>query len=431
MKRILLFLSLLLISISACQTDKDPELPVQNKDLEAEDVPETPTNSNETGITSPFAFNAVEEEIIQRNNIFAFNLLREVEADDMDKNILLSPFSASLAIGMLNNGAVGKTQTEIQQALGYANISIDELNSLYCKTDSLMTTGDKSVAFETANSIWADIHLPLLPLFKETNSTFFNAEVRNVDMQVPKTADTINQWCAGKTHDRIKKIVEENDIRNAAMLLTNALYFKGAWTYRFDEGKTQNKSFHNADRSFSVVPMMQMELTCSYAEKDNYQAVEIPYGNGTFSMLIVLPDEGVEISSLVRNMNAESWKDLQAELHSAAVNLNMPRFKVEYQRKMNDDLQALGMKAMFSDMTADFSKISSTALSVSLVLQKTFIEVNEEGTEAAAVTSVSMAFSAVNVPETLRDFIINRPFIYFIKEKKSGIIFFAGAVKML
>jgi serpin B len=386
------------------------------------------TGSQEGSTTE---FTATDREIIGRNNAFAFDLLREVSTKDTEQNVLISPLSASLALGMLNNGADGSTRKEIQSALGYGTISNTALNSLYLKTDNLMKEADTTTTFETANSIWINNSFPVLTTFKDVNTKFFNAEAINVDMDDPATAATINQWCSDKTHGKITDMIESTS--GAIMYLINALYFKGVWTVQFEKENTVDATFTNADGSSRQVPMMQKKLAYQYTQREKCQVIELPYGNQSYSMVIVLPKAGLEVSDIVRDLDVDGWNDILNRLSGTEVKVKLPRFSVEYKRRLNTDLEALGMKSMFQSSLADFSRISPNPLFVNVVDQKATVEVNEEGTEASAVTTVGMYTSALEPGAVIPipEFTADRPFLYLIREKSSDIIFFAGILRSL
>ncbi|MDR1557501.1 MAG: serpin family protein [Tannerellaceae bacterium] len=405
MKRIIIAWGILPALLLSCQTN-DPE----------------PRKTERINIVLTKA----EQEIVRQNNIFAFDLLRTVSRnEEQGKNLLLSPLSASLALAMLNNGAAGQTQQEIQETLGYGNITRDEMNGYFRKMLEAIREADTEVAFETANSIWIRKDFPVLETFKDVNREYYEAEVRNEDFSNPQTVGLINNWCADKTHDKIPDIIKQID-SDVVMYLLNALYFKGMWTYQFDKKATEPEAFANSDGSETLTPVMNLKETLHHREGETFDLLELPYGNESFGMLILLPKEGVSLSSVVDALDAETWENSLAGMYSKEVNLKLPRFKIEYERKLNDDLKEMGMVSMFGP--ADLSLIQpGRNLYVSMVKQKTFAEVNEEGTEAAAVTVVEMVETALPSSPVL--FHATRPFLYFIREQSTGTIFFSGAVQ--
>jgi len=370
-----------------------------------------------------------EQSVLEGNNEFAFNLLKEVVKDENEQgNIFISPLSATLALAMLNNGAAGATQEEIQQALGYGEVARKDVNTYFQKMVKAMQDLDDVTTFESANSIWISNDFPALQDFKDVNQTYYEAEIANVDFTDPTTENVINSWVADKTHDRITSVPYSPA---TVMELINALYFNAPWTLPFDESLTKDATFYNEDGTTSEIPMMTFgkEIMFNYSMRPSYQVLELPYGNEAFGMVLLLPNEGVSAESVVEDLDAAAWEDLQTRLMASSVEVYLPRLKLEYTRLLNDDLAALGMTSMFSPL-ADFSLISPWSFAVSAVLQKTFIEVKETGTEAAGATviiGVTSSGDAIRTP--VLEF--NRPFVYFIKEKSTGSIFFAGVTRKL
>ncbi|MDR3193842.1 MAG: serpin family protein [Tannerella sp.] len=374
-----------------------------------------------------------EQAVMQGNNAFAFELLKEVFRNEAEEeNIFLSPLSATLALAMLNNGAAGETQAQIQTALGYGEQSREDVNGYFQKMITAMQELDNSVSFESANSLWIAENLPVLAPFREVNQTYFDAEARNVDFADPATLELINGWIAEKTHDLIPKFL---DRLNPAlrMILVNALYFKGAWTLRFDVKNTKDAPFYNANGAAPDVKMMDFAeaVQLNYRQEAAFELVELPCGNKAFGMVLLLPHRDASLASIIEGLDAEAWESYVSGMRPQRLELRLPRFKSEYKRTLNEDLMALGMTSMFGT-NADFSLISDEDLLVSHVLQKTFIEVNEEGTEAAAVTGIPIVEMAAPIVEPVIPVLeFNRPFIYFIKEKSTGTVFFTGMIRNL
>lgn len=421
MKKSVIYL-LLLTGFMACESNTDP-LTEQEKEQEKEQQEQAANERTDIILTD------TEKQITADNNVFAFDFLRAVrENAKPDENILLSPLSASLAFAMLNNGAAGDTRSEIQGTLGYGGISIDAMNGYFQKMLAAMAEVDNTSAFEWANSIWIAEGFPVLKPFADVNKEHYDAEVRNEDFtDSGGTAKKINDWCAEKTHDKIPSIIGE--VRSdAVMYLINALYFKAEWSEPFDPDITRDGTFRNSDGSTSTVSMMHAQEGFNYYDGEQYAMAEFPYGNEAFSMVVVLPHEDVAVSSVVGNMKAEDWDKASGKMVKQTINVRFPRFKVQSDRALNDDLQAMGMASMFDPAKADFSLISPNPIFVSLVKQKASIEVNEKGTEAAAVTIIHMVGSSGGPEPPKPEFYMDRPFLYFIKEKSTGTIFFMGVM---
>jgi len=379
---------------------------------------------------------SVEQQLSKQTNTFAFNLFKTVYAGEKEnhQNILLSPLSATLALSMLNNGAAGTTWEEIQQTLGYGNTSQEEVNSYAQKIMNAMQTIDSRGVFESANSMWIQKDFSVLNAFKQVNQQYYDAEIRNVDFNQSATVQTINNWVNNKTHGKIPKIFE-NIPSLTRLILCNALYFKGYWTTPFAKELTTDAVFHAATGSEQMTPTMRNTLnSCLYTKMDNCAALELPFGNEAFGLVVILPDENTDISEIVSRMDGDWWmqvvKNLEGSSNNYKVNLEIPRFKLEYERTLNDDLIALGMQTPFSAKEADLSLISQDSLFVSEVKQKTFAQMNEDGMEAAAVTSINSTSSS-SFEYTPVNFKVNRPFLYFIKEKSTGLVVFAGVMNSI
>jgi serpin B len=401
-----------LLGLFACQNDSgvSPTPPLERRSIELTDA---------------------EWQIVEKNNLFAFDLLRTVSKNEQkDKNILISPLSASLALAMLNNGADGLTREEIQNALGYGDITRDEMNGYFQKMLEAMQEIDPQTTFNSANSIWIEQQFPVLSPFIEVNKTYYGAEIRNEDFANPATVGLINHWCSDNTKGKIPEIIDEIS-PNAVMFLINALYFKGEWSSPFDKSKTKDERFYNQDGSAPLIPTMNKTIDIPCHKAEDFTLAEFPYGNRAFSMVFLLPDEGVSLSSIVEKMDAQTWQQSLGELTNADIPVKIPRFKIDYERQLNDDLKEMGMQSMFD--SADFTLIHPTApLYVAFVKQKTFAEVNEEGTEAAAVTVNGVYGGPTAIPSpkpSITKFYVDRPFLYFIKELSTGTIFFIGEMR--
>jgi serpin B len=426
------FVIIALAVFFSCQSN-NPVLEEETIKIPDTQLPEDTTSTAPSGIRQDIPLTKNEQGIVQGNNAFAFQLLQTVARNGKEgENILVSPLSASLALAMLSNGAGGVTQGEIQAALGYGDGTRDDMNGYFRKMITAMRELDADVSFESANSIWIARGFPVLLPFKEVNQTYYEAEIRNEDFN-KATLDLINAWCAEKTHGNIPEILKAID-PGSALYLLNALFFKGAWATPFDRELTKEVPFHNQDGATPNVPMMDYGLVANliYSKEESFELTELPYGNGAFSMVFLLPQEGVSPASVIDNLSAPVWESCLSKSYLSRVKIRLPRFKVAYERALKDDLMALGMESMFNEH-ADFSLVSQIPLVVSSVLQKTTLEVNEEGAEASAATVIQMITTSdggfsVDPVQTIK---IDRPFIYLIKENSTGSIFFAGVIRNL
>ena len=392
------------------------------------DEGDAPSAANER---HDIALTKSEETLAKAGNGFAFELLRTVAgADSASDHVFLSPLSAGLAFGMLSNGAAGDTFDEISRTLGFGEASADVINDYYLKMLTELKAADKTVVLESANSIWVTNNFPVLDAFIQVNREKYEAEVRNEDFTDPATLALINAWCADKTHGKIKSILD-NFPANAMVCLLNALYFKGTWSKPFfDKSETNDDAtFTNDDGSPSLVSMMHSKLKANYAAGPGFELLELPYGNGAFGMVLLLPAEGSSARQVAASLDEAVWNDCLSQLSQRDINLSLPRFSLEYEIKLNDVLTAMGMPTVFDENKADFSRINPDVhLYLSLVKQKTTLDVNEEGTEAAAVTTVVLEKASFSPPVSLT---FNRPFLFFIKEKSTGLILFAGLANKL
>ncbi|MDR3060825.1 MAG: serpin family protein [Dysgonamonadaceae bacterium] len=363
---------------------------------------------------------------IEQDNLFAWDLFKTLSGETEDPNIFISPLSVSMALSMTMNGAKGATREEMETALRISGFSEDEINE-YCKTlREALLKADPLTQINIANSIWYHMGFPVENYFVQTNKIHFNAEVREVDFMDPQTTDRINRWCADNTNNKIPKIIDGVSA-DVVMYLINAIYFKGMWRMKFEKNNTQLKPFYTAEGQSESVKMMKMTSEFNYTSDNQAGYLELPYGNNAFSMVVILPHEDKTIDDVVANLNADAWNRNLKTLGAVKVNLELPCFKSECEYRLPTVLNKMGMVIPFTRL-ADFRGISrGGGLSISDVIHKTFIEVNEEGTEAAAVTVVSMFTSSSSQQQPpVIDFFVNKPFLYVIKENSTNVILFAG-----
>ena len=368
-----------------------------------------------------------QKEVVASANKFAFDLFVPVLTEKKGaENIMISPFSISSALSMTLNGAAGETFEAMKTTLCYADQTIEEINDAYLKLMTDMVPVDQRVTMEIANSVWVRENLDVVPDFITALEKWYLAQAESFDPADPGAVDMVNEWIAEKTHDKIQKMLESIG-PDVAMLLINAIYFKGKWSSEFDKDDTETLPFYVTPDSPVQVPMMKQTHDFAVADAGNATLVELPYGQGNYSMVVMLPDEGFTVADAAVTLTSENWDTWMTELKTGIteVDLSMPRFKYEYKRKLNDDLKALGMEIAFDPGKADFSNMCYHPLVISFVLHQTFIETNEEGTEAAAATVVGMVDTAMPMTATIN---INRPFLYFIRETTTGTIVFMGQV---
>lgn len=379
----------------------------------------------------PRALSAAELRLVAGGNAFAFDLLREVTRTlRPDSNVFLSPLSASMALGLALNGANGPTLNDMQTALRLTGLGEAELNGGYRRLILLLRGLDPRTEMRIANSMWARQGLVVQKPFADAARTYFDAQVATLDFGSPRAVETINEWVSSETHKRIPRMLDQIG-DDQVLFLINAIYFKAKWREAFDPKNTQDGPFHGADGRERSAPLMRQQKTIRYDETGDYQAVDLLYGNGAFAMTVLLPKAGRTASQMLQGMDSTGWKALTGRFQGAKVSLTLPRFRLEYTRRLNLDLEALGMKVAFDPSRADFSRIAQVSqerLYLSRVDQKTFVEVNEEGTEAAAATGVSVSPTSV---EQVVEMKVDRPFVFAIRERLSGTVLFLGLMNVI
>lgn len=373
----------------------------------------------------PRPLSASEQAVIGASNHFAFGLLREASRADTASNVFLSPLSASMALGMTMNGARGPTFEGMRSALGFGVMEPAEINAAYRTLIDLLLGLDGSVDMRLANSIWVDRTFPLHNAFVQTSLQSFDAKVSTLDFADPASVGTINAWVDQSTNGKIKKILDQID-PDLVMYLINAVYFKGTWTQQFDPKRTAEAPFRRADGTQQRVQMMHLpKANIRSLRNQGVEIADLAYGREAFSMTLVLPPEGQDLETWAGTITDAQWQGWMGQLRDAEMDVYLPRFRLEYDQVLNGTLKALGMETAFDEQAADFSGMSPLGgdLFIDEVKQKTFLEVNEKGTEAAAATSVGMG--PTSVPPS---FNANRPFMLVIRERLSGTILFVGLI---
>ncbi|NVO20904.1 MAG: serpin family protein [Bacteroidetes bacterium] len=384
--------------------------------------------SNKTGELKPVQLTEKQKLIIDQSNTFGFDFFRKSYAlSTGQSNLMVSPLSVSMAFGMVRNGASGLTLQEINHALGMDSMSNSEINESYKYIMETFSSLDPGVKMEIANSIWYRNTFNVEKDFVNTNTEYFNSEVTPLDFNSTEAVSTINSWVSAHTNQLIPKIINQIP-SDMVMYLINAIYFKGQWRDQFDKKNTLDKPFKLEDGSTKNCPMMARHSTIAYFEGDGFEAIELPYSQGNFNMVVMLPGEGKSVSDIVNQLSSEKWSNWYQRFLSTDVHLLLPRFTFSFDEKgMKQIMADMGMQSAFNPDLADFTRINKEgSLYISEVKHKTFIETNEEGTEAAAVTSIGVGVTSVPVT---KDFIVDKPFVFFIHERTSGTILFIGTVK--
>ena len=385
-------------------------------------VSEVPPTGPPPAPELPRALSAPEVEVIGAGNRFAFELLRE--ASRPGDNLFLSPFSASMALGMTMNGAGGETWNQMRDALGFGGLTEEEINAGYRSLLQILTGLDPAVETAIGNSVWTKQGFPVRADFVEVLREFFHAEATELDFASPSASARINEWIRSATGGQIEDIVPDVIPPDVLMYLINAIYFKAPWTFEFDPDDTRTEPFYPDDRSPRTVPLMTILRDFPYLETNEFHAVDLSYGGGAFSMTVFVPRDGVSVDDVVASLDATAWGDIAAGFVEVEVELFLPSFRMEYERQLMRDLEALGMVDAFDPMKADLTRLSPANLLISSVLQKAVVEVTEEGTEAAAATVVTVTPPSPPPPPVVVR--ADRPFLFFIRERLTGAILFVG-----
>ena len=363
-------------------------------------------------------------DFVSQGNDFAFDLISRVN-DTAEGDFFISPLSMQFLLGMLLDGADGQTADEICSVLGYGAGEVDDVND-YCLSMLKQLPGlDKKTKLEIANAIVVNQNYSLLDKFKTTTKKYFEAEVSNMDFSdATGTANKINKWCSRHTNGLVPKIIDKVEPDDIVYLM-NALYFKSQWKEKFSKSNTAQEPFTREDGSKLNVQMMKQEEDFRYQDNDILRAVCLPYGNWSYTMMVILPAEGKTLDDVIDYLNTESWNAFKRTMVTCDVDLWLPRFESKFEIRLNDLLSSMGMPSAFSPLAANFSAMSNTPLFLSLVQQNAAIKVDEEGTEAAAI-SFAVGKEMAAAPGEHVVFHADTPFLYLITESSTGAILFAG-----
>ncbi|MCR5680010.1 MAG: serpin family protein [Prevotella sp.] len=376
-------------------------------------------------VVLPSELTRAEQTMVNQSNEFAFNLFRE--AQDEVKSQVLSPISIVFALGMLNNGADGETLAQINNVLGFADTGADGINNFCYKMLNMAPNLDPLTKVMIANTVFLNKRYELQTEFVRKSNTFYNANPETRDFYDGKTLDVINQWASDHTEKMIEKVLDETSFApDAVSYLLNAIYFKGSWAKKFDKAKTVEEPFAHAGftEELTYVDMMRQTSDFEYAETDDCQALRLPYGNGSFQMTVILPKE--QSNALPKVPTAEEWLLLNNKMDPQLVDVSLPRFETDTDIDLKPIMTKLGMVDAFDEKKADFSYFCNRPVYIDLMKQVAKIKVDEEGTEAAAVTVIGVALTSIGTEPMPVVFHANHPFLYVISEKQTGAVFFIG-----
>ena len=408
-----------------------------SEDIVNEEVTDNEPLSNENNEFKPIDLTRAEQELVTANNDFAFNLFRKAGPrmtngaagpcfTEPNKSTILSPISITYALGMLNNGAAGETQAQINKVLGFGETGADGINA-FCK--KMLTEApklDKLTKVMIANTIYMNQGYQLKPDFVTKAKDYYDAEPESRNFADGKTMDVINQWASDHTEKMIDKVLDNYEFDPTAVsYLLNAIYFKGAWAEKFDKANTKDEAFINENNQEVQVPMMHQEHEFNYTEDEDCQALCLPYGNNAYRMTILLPKAGRTVYSLAQKLTTQTWQRYQW-MGTAIVDVKLPRFESKTNVDLKPVMMALGMPNAFSDYLAEFPHFCNVPTYIGLMKQVARIKLSEEGTEAAAVTVIGMYEKAMPQEPKHVNFHATHPFIYIISEQSTGAIFFIG-----
>jgi serine protease inhibitor len=379
--------------------------------------------------------NAVEEAptaaVAVAGNDFGFRLLGTLNANGTATNLIVSPLSVSQALTMTYNGARGSTKTAMARTLGIGAIDVSQLNASNRQLLEALHKADPDARLEIANALWLQKDLAVAPQFVALTKGYYGAAVRSLDFagNPLRATEMINAWVSRNTQGKIPSIVDRLE-PNTALVLTNAVYFKGGWSEVFDPQESKPRAFFGPDGKSAATPMMEQDGFYSYLETNDFQGIRLPYGNGQFAMYVFLPRARGGLGKLLKSLDKSHWAEWTKKFASSSGTIVLPKFEVRYGEKLNAVLEAMGMGVAFNKEEADFSGITPSHIYISDVEHKTYVKVDEKGTEAAASTAVVMRLlsKAMIVGGKSFSMVVDHPFAFAIAERGTGAILFVGTV---
>lgn len=410
----ILFILLVPFIVVGCSGNQNSSNANEDKNMQ--------TNEEETNHSSD------ESIIIESNNTLGFELLHEVES--VEDNIFISPLSAFIAVLLASNGADGETKREMKEALQIEEYRLDEVNeSVLALTNKLQQDVDE-MELLIANSIWLNDRYHFAGNFSEKANNFFATKQEMINIDDEKSVDLINDWVSEATNEKITEMVEKPLDQDFLAMILNAIYFHGKWQYPFDETNTTESIFYKETGEVSI-PFMMLEEELSYFENDIFQAVQLPYGSGDMSMQVFLPNENIDMEAFLEQLTEENWTIWNSEFQRMSGTIYLPKFQVEFESSLNKAFTELGIDLAFDKERAEFPNLieENEQIYMDEIKQKTFIDVSEEGTEAAGATSVEMRLTSAIVDEETFYMEVNRPFFMTIKDEETNALLFIGIIK--
>jgi serpin B len=382
----------------------------------------------ESPLTAQLPNPAVDSQFVDANTKFGFKLFKEILKQDSKKNVFVSPTSVAIALSMTYNGADGETQQAMAKALELQGMSLQDINQANDTLKATLENADPAVQLSIANSLWAKQGVAFKPDFMQRNQQFYGAKVTELDFGKPDAPKIINNWVKENTRGKIDQIVQQIQTDDVLFLI-NAIYFKGKWTKEFDKSQTTERPFYLSDGTQKQHPMMSQSGRYRYYENDSFQAVTLPYGTERLSLYVFLPRKNTTLDAFQQQLAVENWQQWMNQFQMRRGSIQLPSFKFEYEIQLNTALKSLGMEAAFDGSRANFSNMTSASVKIDEVKHKTFVEVNEEGTEAAAATSVRATLTSARMPEEPFQMVVDRPFFCAIRDNQTGTVLFMGSIR--
>ncbi len=379
---------------------------------------------------NPLEWAEDQVNLADANNTFGIGLLQELNTTQTNENIFISPFSVATALSMAANGAQGATQTQMNEVMAFNGFDMQAINEMYLSTINRITTLDEQVNMAMANAIWYDpSRLAINSDFANTITNYYNGEANGIAFQDPIAPSLINNWVSDATNGTIPTVLEGIP-DYAIMYLINAIYFKGNWQTPFDSLFTYSGDFNLTDGSTTTIDLMNAQTNIPYYNHEMFQAIDLAYGDSLFMMTVFVPNDGHSVHDIVSNLSLENYKNWLNALQNTQIMLQLPKFSIEYDQQLPTQLIAMGMDIPFAanaNVFPNFSNfgtpLTGNDMHITGVLHKTFIEVDEVGTEASAVTVVEVGVTSVpNYPVVAA----NKPFFFVIRERQANLILFAG-----
>ncbi|MFH1652945.1 MAG: serpin family protein [Pseudomonadota bacterium] len=411
-KRFLVLIVVLMIALSGC-----------NKGSSATDD----KKDNDNNINSDESAFSLDKNFVDANNTFALDFFKEMVGMEPDINLFISPASISFLMAMVYNGASDKTKDEMASALKFEDMSLDKLNEQFRYLAASIDNVDPKIELDVANSGWVNDKTDEMinADFVEMNKKYYDAKFETLPFSDPKSLETINAWVEDETKGKIKNLLSELS-DNSLLILINTLYFKATWKDLFDKEMTEQQSFHVTNDTKKSVPMMYQKNEYHHLKGDNFLAVKLPYTNDKLSMILILPNEGIMIDDFVKGITIDDWKKWMTSFTYGDVRLSFPRFTMDYKKKLKDVLEKMGVQLAFSDYATFPGICSKFPLMINDVIHQTYVDVNEEGTEAAAATAVDIVPVMAPSENDIFVFTADRPFIFVIQDERSNAILFMG-----